>query len=58
MCYYCMLIGLYLRCITHAKLKKTFGLITGLCNYINTTDATSGAGTVNPFGALEFTLCY
>ena len=51
----------YLSQVTDKHCRKHFPVLSSLmtyhrvCNKINTTDATSGAGTAHPSGAPEFT---
>ena len=42
-------------CRKHFPVLSSFTTYHWVCNYINTTSATSGAGTVYPSGAPEFT---
>jgi hypothetical protein len=42
-------------CRKHFPVLSSFMTYPRDCNYINTTSATSGAGTANPSGAPEFT---
>ena len=42
-------------CRKHFPVSSSFMTYHRICNYINTTGATSGTGTAYPFGAPEFT---
>ena len=45
-------------CRKHFPVLSSFMTYHHVCNKINTTSATSGAGTAHPSGAPKFTPCY